>query len=363
MAAQFIASRFTASTAKPLPVILLLDTSGSMNIVVNPDEVRRTGQTAVVDGQTVEYVTGGKSRIDVLNEAVRTMLSSFRKEESLSTEFLVSVVTFGKQGAQLAQAPASASSTVYSDLAADGATPLGRALKIAKDLVENRDTTPSRSYRPLVVLVSDGEPNDSWEGPLADFIRDGRSAKCDRMALGIGTDAISGRGRKALERFIEGTDGSLFEAADAGKIHEFFQFVTMSVVTRGQSQNPNELPTRPAPSISAVPPAPPIPPRPAPAASPPATGARKATVVDVVDPTEVTPWRVEADAAHPTVVLGGRDGVPTVAEPTVALGSPDHVPTVAQLLPATPAAVEAPATAPATPAPAAAVADDEDDYW
>lgn len=352
MSGQFIASRFTASKAKPLPVILLLDTSGSMNMVVNPDEVRRTGQTTVVDGKTVEYVTGGKSRIDVLNEAVRTMLSSFKKEESLSTEFLISVVTFGEQGAQLTQAPTSASTTVYSDLTADGLTPLGGALKIAKDLVENRETTPSRAYRPLVVLVSDGEPNDSWEGRLADFIREGRSAKCDRMALGIGEEAISGRGRETLERFIEGTGRSVFEAEDAPEIHDFFQFVTMSVVARSQSQHPNEVPNHAAPSTPPAPPAPAAPQRLAPAASPAplAAGARRATVIDVVAPNEVTPWRVEPDAAQPTVTLG----------------SPDDVPTIAQPLPAAPAAVQAHparAVAPTTPAPAAPVADDEDDYW
>ena len=352
MAAQFIASEFTSTTAKPLPVVLLLDTSGSMNIVVNPDEVRRTGQTAVVDGRTVEYVTGGKSRIEVLNEAVRTMLSSFKREETLATEFLISVVTFGKGGAHLAQAPASASSTVYSGLAADGTTPLGGALKIAKDLIEGRETTPSRAYRPLVVLVSDGEPNDSWEAPLADFIRDGRSAKCDRMALGIGEEAISGHGRRALDRFIEGTGRSVFEAADAGEIHEFFQFVTMSVVTRSQSQNPNELLNHQTASTPSPPPAPTAPQLPAPAASPAPTaeGVRKATVIDVVPPNDVTPWPAEPHAALPTVVLG----------------SPDDISTVAQPLPTAPAVVPAPparTAAPTAPAPAAPVVDDEDDYW
>lgn len=357
MAAQFIASEFTASTAKPLPVVLLLDTSGSMNIVVNPDEVRRTGQTAVVDGRTVEYVTGGKGRIDVLNEAVRAMLSSFKQEETLSTEFLISVITFGKGGTRLAQAPASASSTVYSDLKADGATPLGGALTIAKGLIENKETTPSRAYRPLVVLVSDGEPNDAWEGPLADFVRDGRSAKCDRMALGIGTEAISGRGRGALDRFIQGTGRAVFEAADAGEIHEFFQFVTMSVVTHSQSQSPNELPTSPAPTAPAAPPTPPAPLTPArpisAAISAPAVASgQNATVA------EVAPTRLE-----PTVVLGSPLAVPTVAKSPGPAGGQDGIPTVAQPTPpAAPPATSRP-TAPTNPAPARPVDDDEDDYW
>lgn len=241
MAAQFDATTFTASKAKPLPVVLLLDTSDSMNLVVNPDEVVRTGRTGYAEGQLVEYVSGGKSRIDVLNEAARRMLGTFAKEESQAQEFLVSVITFGGV-ASLEQPPTPASDLAYTDLTATGNTPLGGALDVAKALIEDREQTPSRAYRPLVVLVSDGEPNDSWEDKLDQFIQHGRSAKCDRMALGIGEDAISGPGRQTLERFIAGTEHHVFEAEDAGEIHNFFKFVTMSVVTRSLSRNPNLVP-------------------------------------------------------------------------------------------------------------------------
>lgn len=213
MPAQFDASAFTASKAKPLPIVLLLDTSGSM----------------------------WGDKITSLNDAVRRMLGTFAKEESQANEFLVSVITFGGT-AQLSSAPRPASEFTYSDLRADGGTPLGAAIDIAKDLIEDREQTPGRAYRPLVVLVSDGVPTDSWESKLDQFIRDGRSAKCDRMALGIGREAYEGQGRATLERFIAGTEHRVFEAKDAGEIHTFFKFVTMSVVTRSLSQNPNAVP-------------------------------------------------------------------------------------------------------------------------
>lgn len=239
--AEFKVSQYTVDKAKSLPVILLLDTSASMNIVVNPNEVVRTGRTGIVEGQPVEYVSGGRSRIDVLNEAVRRMLGTFTKEASQANEFLVSIVTFGGT-AILKHAPVPASAFKYTDLLADGGTPLGAAIDVAKSLIEDREQIPSRAYRPLVVLVSDGEPTDSWESKLASFIQDGRSAKCDRMALGIGEEATGGRGRATLERFIAGTGHKVFEAKDAGEVHKFFKFVTMSVVSRRQSQNPNLIP-------------------------------------------------------------------------------------------------------------------------
>jgi uncharacterized protein YegL len=241
LTAHFDASQFTASKAKPLPVIFLLDTSDSMNIVINPDEVVRTGRTGYAEGQAVEYVSGGKSRIDVLSEATRRMLGTFTKEESQANEFLVSVVTFGGT-ASLVQAPTPASEVQFANLQATGGTPLGAAIDVAKTLVEDKERTPSRAYRPLVVLVSDGEPNDCWETKLDYFIGNGRSAKCDRMALGIGQDAIQGKGRATLERFIAGTEHQVFEAKDADEIHKFFKRVTMSVVSRGLSQDPNVVP-------------------------------------------------------------------------------------------------------------------------
>jgi uncharacterized protein YegL len=243
MANLFNASDFATAKAKPLPIILLLDTSGSMNIVVNPDEVIRTGQTGFVDGQEVEYVEGGKSRIDVLNEATRKMLATFKKEETQASEFLVSIIAFGGDKATLVSSPTPASQLAYSDLKQTGElTPLGSALGIAKGIVEDKEQTPSRAYRPLVVLVSDGDPNDSWESTFEDFVANGRSAKCDRMALGIGEDARSGKCKAMLECFVAGTDHSVFEAEQADEIIKFFKYVTMSVVQRTLSNNPNVVP-------------------------------------------------------------------------------------------------------------------------
>lgn len=213
MTTLFNASDFTASKAKPLPIILLLDTSGSM----------------------------WGDKIASLNDAVRKMLGTFTKEESQANEFLVSIITFGGS-ASLAYPPTPASKLSYANLSADGGTPLGAAIDVAKSLIEDREQTPGRAYRPLVVLVSDGVPTDSWESKLDHFIQDGRSAKCDRMALGIGREAYEGQGRATLERFIAGTEHRVFEAQDAGEIHNFFKFVTMSVVTRSLSQNPNAVP-------------------------------------------------------------------------------------------------------------------------
>jgi uncharacterized protein YegL len=206
---MFDPKKFTTPTAKPLPVVMLLDVSGSMS----------------------------GDKIENLNKAVEDMLATFAQEEKMESEILFSVITFGGQ-VDLYVPFTKASQVQWHGLQVNGDTPMGTALKMAKAMIEDKETTPSRAYRPTVVLVSDGQPTDSWERPLENFISEGRSSKCDRMAMAIGHDADE----TVLKRFIEGTPHDLFYAENAGQLHEFFQRVTMSVTMRTQSKNPNVVP-------------------------------------------------------------------------------------------------------------------------
>lgn len=216
--AFFDVTKFTSTKAKPLPIILLLDESNSMS----------------------------GDKIERLNEAVIRMLNSFRKEETQASEFLVSIIGFGGdyqdgmdgQSAKILNHPTAASEIRFEGLSAFGWTPLGEALKLAKALIEDKEKTPSRAYRPLVILVTDGLPTDEWRAPFFDFVENGRSAKCDRMALGVGGDTDM----DMLGKFVAGTGHEVFTTDQADGIIKFFKFVTMSVVTRTRSQNPNLVP-------------------------------------------------------------------------------------------------------------------------
>ena len=245
---MFDPSKFTTPKAKPLPILLLLDVSDSMNEVVDPENVRRTGQTLEADGKTWERVEGGTTKIQILNDAIRQMIDSFCAEERMETEFLVSIITFGDKAAEHL-GPSAASAVNWLDMETDGFTAMGAAFSLAKKLIEDKEVIPSRAYRPTVVLVSDGHPTDDWEEPLEAIISDGRSAKCFFMAMGIGKEP----GIQVLERFISQTPvlaeingkpvpNTVFRAEDADRIQEFFRKVTMSVTSRSKSQNPNAVP-------------------------------------------------------------------------------------------------------------------------
>ena len=124
-------------------------------------------------------------------------------------------------------------------LQANGGTPMGAALSMAKDLLEDKEIIPSKGYRPAIVLVSDGAPTDAWESPMENFVKNGRSSKCQRFAMAIGTSQDD----PVLNKFMEGMEMPVYLATDATKIREFFKFVTMSVSQRSKSQNPNILPS------------------------------------------------------------------------------------------------------------------------
>jgi uncharacterized protein YegL len=135
--------------------------------------------------------------------------------------------------------PSRASEVMLEQLGATGGTPMGGAVLLAKELSEDKNRTPSRAYRPLVVLVSDGAPTDDWQSPLKDFVASGRSSKCDRMAMGIGEDAFREPAKSMLETFVQGTKNEVFHAEQASEIDQFFKFVTMSTVARSRSVDPN----------------------------------------------------------------------------------------------------------------------------
>ncbi len=178
----FNPANFTVAKAKPLPVVLLLDVSTSM----------------------------GGENINKLNAAVKEMISDFAAAEKNEVEILVSIITFGAE--VLLHTPyTSAKDIEWQDLQVSGATPMGTAFSMAKAMIEDKEVTPSRAYRPTIILVSDGEPNDSWQQPLRDLVNEGRSQKCDRMAMAIGSEASN----NVLNEFISGTENKVFTAQDS----------------------------------------------------------------------------------------------------------------------------------------------------
>jgi uncharacterized protein YegL len=200
---------FAVKSARPLPVLILADTSGSMK---------------------------ENGKIEALNQSLRDMVKSFSEESRLRAEIHLGVITFG--GTAQAHLPLTPAHQIQGiqEFVANGMTPLGGALTIACELIEDRDLIPSRAYRPILVLVSDGHPNDEWEGPFRALLGSERAQKANRVAMAIGNDAD----KDMLEAFCNDTEAPLFHANNAAEIIRFFRAVTMSVVSHSRSTAPGQ---------------------------------------------------------------------------------------------------------------------------
>jgi uncharacterized protein YegL len=203
---------FTTTAARPLPIIILADTSGSM---------------------------GSEGKMDNLNQAIREMLDTFADTDDLRAEIHVAIITFGGTvGIHTDFMPASEAKSQWHDMSANGGTPMGAAMELAAKVIEDKNVITGRAYRPTVLLVSDGQPTDSWETGLDQLTKQGRAQKADRMALAIGADADVGM----LQSFLGSSENKVFKVNDARRIKDFFRFVTMSVTARTRSANPNDVP-------------------------------------------------------------------------------------------------------------------------
>lgn len=203
--------KFAVAKARALPVIILADTSGSMS----------------VDG-----------KIAALNEAIQNMVSTFKQESARQAEIQVGLITFGGDNAEIHLPLAKASEIeAMQPLNAIGRTPMGHAFELATDVLENKELITSRDYRPVLILLSDGIPTDSWQAGLERLSTSERGQKASRFAMAIGAEANI----DVLEAFNNDLEARVFKADEARDIHRFFRAVTMSVTARSQSRAPNEL--------------------------------------------------------------------------------------------------------------------------
>jgi uncharacterized protein YegL len=201
--------QFISQKARPLPVFVLADVSGSMHGV----------------------------KMNILNRAIKEMLHSFAQEENKRAAIEVCIITFGDRTANVYRELGEVNKDEDCNMIAAGNTPMGQAFDLVTEIVENREIVSSRAYRPTIVLVSDGQPNDDWEGPLQELHNSERAGKAIRFAMGIGDDADFA----VLNQFIADPEQKVFTAANAKNVVEFFRYVTMSVTTRMKSSSPNEI--------------------------------------------------------------------------------------------------------------------------
>jgi len=208
-----------------LPVYLVLDTSGSMS------------------GEPIEAVKNG----------VQVLVSTLRQDPyALETAFL-SVITFDSSAKQLMPLTELAMFQMP-DIQAAGTTALGEALSLLANKASTEVTKTTADvkgdWKPLVFLMTDGEPTDSWQNGLAEF-------KKQKFGMVVACAAGQGANTNVLKQI---TDVVVqLDTADSATIKAFFKWVSASVSTGSQKieatgkdvSGLNELPP-PPPEVNIV---------------------------------------------------------------------------------------------------------------
>lgn len=140
---------------------------------------------------------GVQGKIQSLNEAIKEAIPHMREaaEENPHAKVLVRALKFSN-GASWHIEPTPVEQFEWRDLSADRVTDMGRALQL---VAEELKIPPmlERALPPVLVLVSDGQPTDDFEGGLKALLDQPWGKKAVRLAIAIGKDAD----REVLERF------------------------------------------------------------------------------------------------------------------------------------------------------------------
>jgi uncharacterized protein YegL len=132
---------FVQNPENRCPVILLLDTSGSM-----------IGEA-----------------MNALNQGVNLFKENIQADTKASLSVEVALITFGP--VKLVQDFVTIDQFNPPTLVADGVTPMGEAIEYALDLLTTRKAVYQENgiqyYRPWIFMITDGAPTDPWQDAAA----------------------------------------------------------------------------------------------------------------------------------------------------------------------------------------------------
>lgn len=201
-----------------LPVYLLLDTSGSMY------------------GEPIESVKNG----------VQTLISTLRNDPYALETAYISVITFDSSAQQVTPLTELAAFQQPS-ITASGCTAMGGALELLSQKSDSEVTKTTNEtkgdWRPLVFILTDGEPTDDLNKGLAEFKKRkfGMVVAC-AAGMGANTDTL----KQITENVVQ------LDTADSESIKQYFKWVSASISTTSKSvestgSEPNSLSELPPP--------------------------------------------------------------------------------------------------------------------
>lgn len=203
----------TTLLKKQLPIIYLIDTSGSM----------------------------GGDRIACVNDAMRESIKVMKEqaENSSDAEIKVGVLQFSTGAKWVTNGLVDLEHFFWNDLTAAGLTDFGSALKeLGTKLSKNSYLKSEIGYAvPVIICMSDGQPTDNWEKSFEEIKAQNawfRGAK--KVCIAIGEDADI----DMLGRLSGNPKEGVIKATDLDALKGFIVAVSATASMMGQSQMVSE---------------------------------------------------------------------------------------------------------------------------
>jgi uncharacterized protein YegL len=172
------------------------------------------------------------AKIQTLNFAIKDALPEMKRvaDENPNAEVLVRALKFSNGAAWHVTNATKIEDFKWEDLEADGLTDMGAALRmVAAEL--KMPPMSERALPPVLVMISDGQPTDDFNGGLKALMDEPWGKKAVRIAVAIGEDAA----QEVLQKFIGTTDIKPLAANNPEALVKHIKWVSTAVLKSASS--------------------------------------------------------------------------------------------------------------------------------
>jgi uncharacterized protein YegL len=189
---------------------------------------------------------GYDGKIQILNTAIREAIPHMRKvaDENPYAEVLVRALKFSSGAQWHISQPTPVADFKWNDLSIDGVTDMGRALSMVAERLKIPPMT-DRALPPVLVLVSDGQPTDDFEGGLNNLMNQPWGKKAVRIAIAIGKDAD----HNLLQKFIGHNELKTLQANNPEALIKQIKWVSTEVLKAATSP-PSQINNHSSPKVN-----------------------------------------------------------------------------------------------------------------
>ncbi|ACV21464.1 Uncharacterized protein encoded in toxicity protection region of plasmid R478, contains von Willebrand factor (vWF) domain [Slackia heliotrinireducens] len=212
---------------KLLPIIYVLDTSGSMNV---------------------------EGRISAVNEAMRETMDVLKDvaAKNPTAELKIGVLAFSSGASWVTKDPSTGAPALldlddfyWNDMTAGGVTDLGAAMtELDNQLNRSAMLVSDTGFKvPVLIFMSDGGPTDDWESAYNKAVANNRWVKsATKIAIAVG----DGADRGVLTRVADGNDEAVIGVTDRETLKRLIKVVSVTAsMINGKSRtadtNQNEI--------------------------------------------------------------------------------------------------------------------------